>query len=116
MNESSERKPPSALGSKQLAAWPLGCALAVFNLLLLFTLVGMLGVIAASARLPPWLALTMPLIGVAPVPLAELFGSFWLRRRNPYAARTLAWGLALTVIFTGLLFIITETINRASGL
>lgn len=97
-------------------AWPLGCGLAVLSLLLMFNLLGLAGVLAAGAGLPPWLAVAIPLGAVAPVPLAELAGAIWLRRRNPYAARVLAWCLALSAALIGLAYLYTAWLDRASGL
>lgn len=106
----------SRTSREQLPAWPLGCGLAVLNLLLIFNLFGLLAVLGAGVGLPPWLALAVPLAAVALAPLAELGGAIWLRRRNPYAARTLAWGLGLTAAAIGAFYFFTAWLDRASGL
>jgi len=100
----------------RLPAWPLGCVLALLNLMLLFSLSGLVGVLAAGAGLPPALAVGVTLAFLVPAPLAELFGALWLRRRNPYAASALAWGLALTAALIGLFALYTSWLDRASGL
>jgi hypothetical protein len=97
-------------------AWPVGCGLAVLSLLLMFNLLGLAGVLAASAGLPPWLALAVPLGAVGCVPLAEIAGALWLRRRNPYAARALAWSLAIGAALLALAYLYTSWLDRASGL
>jgi uncharacterized protein (TIGR03382 family) len=107
---------PGSQRRDELPAWPLGCGLALLALLLMVNLLGLAGIFMAGAGLPRWIeqggaaaiALTVPL----------LMGLGWLlaRRRNPYAARTLRWGLTLTGAFAIGLTILFNLIDRMSGL
>jgi hypothetical protein len=107
---------PGGRWREELPAWPLGCGLALLALLLMVNLLGLAGVIFAAAGLPLWLERGGPVaLGLA-VPL--LMGVGWLlaRRRNPYAARSLRWGLLLTVAFAAGLTLLFNLIDRWSGL
>lgn len=107
---------PGSQWREELPAWPLGCGLALLALLLMVNLFGLAGALFATAGLPRWLELGGPIaIGLA-VPL--LMGLGWLlaRRRNPYAARALRWGLLLTLVFAAALTLLFNLIDRMSGL
>jgi hypothetical protein len=107
---------PGSQWREDLPAWPLGCGLALLGLLLTVNLVGLAGVIFAAAGLPRWLERGGPVAFGLAVPL--LMGLGWLlaRRRNPYAARALRWGLLLTVAFAAALTLLFNLIDRMSGL
>jgi hypothetical protein len=107
---------PGSQWREDLPAWPLGCGLAILSLLLMVNLLGLAGVLFAAAALPSWLERGGPVaVGLA-VPL--LMGLGWLlaRRRNPYAARTLRWGLVLTLAFAAALALLFNLSDRMSGL
>ena len=95
-------------------AWPVGCGLALLSLLLMFNLVGLSGVLAAA--LPPALAVAVPLVATAIVPLALIAGAAWARRHNPYAARVLLWGLGISLALIGVFYLYTAWLDRVSGL
>jgi hypothetical protein len=93
-------------------AWPLGCALALLNLLLMLGLSSGLGILLAGGPLPPWLAVGAALL----VPAAELIIGSWLRRgRNLYAGQAMLWGVAITLVALSLLTVVLSQIDRASG-
>jgi hypothetical protein len=107
---------PDSRRREDLPAWPLGCGLALLALLLMVNMLGLAGILFASAGLPGWLERGgAAALGLA-VPL--LMGLGWLlaRRRNPYAARALRWGLVLTVAFAAGLTLLFNLIDRISGL
>jgi hypothetical protein len=107
---------PGGRRRDELPAWPLGCGLALLALLLMVNLLGLAGILFVSAGLPSW----MEQGGAAAIALAVplMMGVGWLlaRGRNPYAARTLRWGLVLTVAFAAGLTLLFNLIDRASGL
>lgn len=101
---------------QKLPAWPLGCGLALLSLLLMVNVFAMVGVLTLAAGIVAGPGMALSLLAIALIPLAQLAGALWLRRRNPYAARTLAWGFALTLLFAGLLYLTTVILDRASGI
>ncbi len=107
---------PESRRDDELPAWPLGCGLALLALLLMVNLLGLAGIFVASAGAPRWFEQTAAAAIALVVPL--LMGLGWLlaRRRNPYAARTLRWGLVLTVAFAVGLTLLFNLIDRLSGL
>lgn len=107
MANSSDRR-------RDALAWPVGCGLALLSLMLMFNLVGLAGVLAAA--LPPALAVAVPLVATALVPLGLIAGAVLARRRNPYAARVLLWCLAISVALVGLAYLYTAWLDRVSGL
>lgn len=100
---------------RKQAAWPLGCAVAFFGLLLIFNLLGLGGVVFAAGGLPPWLQRAGPAaLGLA-VPALMLLGAALARRRNPYGARVLIWGFAITVVSCGAITLLLNLVDRLSG-
>lgn len=92
---------------QNLPAWPLGCALAGLNLLLMINTFGILSIQLTMAGFPGWLTVGLPVTAMLAVPLIEAVAGRLLHRRNPYAGRTLVagalftvgLGIALTIIF-----------------
>jgi ABC-type transport system involved in cytochrome bd biosynthesis fused ATPase/permease subunit len=93
-------------------AWPLGCAAAVLGLLLSFNIAGLIGYIVSRTALPPWLMPAGPLLGWLLVPLLMLAGWAVARRRNPYGARVLLWGFALSLLLLAALTALFDLLNR----
>jgi hypothetical protein len=96
-------------------AWPLGCAVTILALLLIFNLLGLGGVVFAAGGLPPWLQRAGPFALALSVPGLMLLGWFFARRRNPYGARVLIWACGLTVVSCTLITLILNLIDRLSG-
>jgi hypothetical protein len=107
---------PKRAPQQQVPAWPLGCVLALLNLLLMLGLSSGLGILFVGGPFPPWLSVGVP-VGIALlVPVAELTIGVWLRRgHNPYAGQAMLWGVAITLVALSLLTIIFDAIDRASG-
>jgi len=100
---------------QELAAWPLGCALALLGLLMMVSLLGLTGILFATAGLPLWLGRGGPVaVGLA-VPLLMLVGWWLARRHNPYGARVLLWGFAITLAIGVALTLLFNLIDRLSG-
>ncbi|NTU82719.1 MAG: hypothetical protein HGA45_25675 [Chloroflexales bacterium] len=95
-------------------AWPLGCALAFFALLLIFNLLGLAGIVFASGRLPMWAERGGPILLATAVLALMLWGGVYVRHRNPYASRVLLWGLGLTLAFGAALTILFNLIDWLS--
>jgi hypothetical protein len=100
---------------ESLPAWPLGCALALLGLLVSVSLLGLAGILFASAGLPLWLERGGPVLLGLSVPLLMLLGWAVGRRRNPYGARALLWGFALSLAFGVALTLLFNLIDRLSG-
>jgi hypothetical protein len=97
-------------------AWPLGCAAALLGLVLSFNIAGVVGILFAALTLPGWLGRAVPLLGWILVPLLMLVGWALARRRNPYGARVLLWGFALSLVFLSALTALFDFVNRLSGM
>lgn len=93
-------------------AWPLGCATALLGLLLSFPIAALLGSVIVSLNLPQWLARAAPLFGWLVIPLLMLAGWPFARRRNPYGARVLLWGFALSLALLAALTALFDLVNR----
>jgi hypothetical protein len=109
-------KPPENSWRADLPAWPLGCAIALLGLLLMVTLLGLSGILFASAGLPPWLERGGPVAVGLSVPLLMLVGWAVGRRRNPYGARALLWGFLLTLALGTALTLLFNLIDRLNGM
>ncbi|HMQ33324.1 MAG TPA: hypothetical protein PKD53_21510 [Chloroflexaceae bacterium] len=96
-------------------AWPLGCAVAFFGLLLIFNLLWLGGGAFAAGGLPVWLQRAGPALMALTVPALMLAGGLYARRRNAYGSRVLIWGFALTVLSCALITILLNVIDRLSG-
>jgi uncharacterized membrane protein len=97
-------------------AWPLGCLTALLGLFLSVNIVGLLGILFATAGLPPWLARAGPLIAGLTVPVLMVIGWAAARRRNPYAARVMLWGIAFTLVALAVATATFDWIDRLNGL
>ena len=97
-------------------AWPLGCALAFFGLLLIVNLLGLTGILFASGGLPLWAERGGPVLVALAVPALMLGGGLYARSRNPYGARVLLWGFALTLGLGLAITIVLNLIDRLSGM
>lgn len=97
-------------------AWPLGCAVAFLGLLLIVNLLGLSGILFATAGLPLWAERGGPIVLALLVPALMLAGGLLVRRRNAYGARVLLWACALTVVSCGAISVALNIIDRLSGL
>ncbi|NJN16120.1 MAG: hypothetical protein HC822_07475 [Oscillochloris sp.] len=103
------------MDGRKLPTWPIGCVFSIFNLLLLFNTFAMLGALSSAAAFAPMQAVSIPYAAVVVLLLAEMTGAILLRRRNPYAARVLWWGIGLTFLFGGIFVGFTNWMDAASG-
>jgi hypothetical protein len=87
----------------------------MLGLLLSFTIAG-LARIFFVAVLPPGLERAIPLLGWLPVPLLMLVGWALGRRRNPYGARVLLWGFALTLASLAAMTALFDFVDSLNGL
>lgn len=96
-------------------AWPLGCAVAFFALILIFNLLGLGGILFSAGGLPVWLQRAGPALLALAVPALMLGGGLYARRRNAYGSRVLIWGFGLTVVSCILITVALNVVDRLSG-
>lgn len=101
---------------RELPAWPLGCALSCFGLMLIVNLLGLTGILFATSGLPLWAERGGPVLVALMVPLLMLGGGLYARRRNPYGSRALLWGFGLTLALGAAITVVLNIIDRLSGM
>lgn len=101
---------------QNLPAWPLGCGIALLGLLLGVSLLGLGGILFATAALPPGIARAGPVLLCLAVPALTLVGWGAARRRNPYAARALLWACGIMLAVSAALTLLFNLIDRLNGL
>lgn len=106
------RPPQGGYDPRKTPAWPLGCAVAFFGLGLVVNVLGLGGIIFASAGLPPLIERGGTFALALCVPALMLVGWLFARRRNPYGARVILWGLGLTLALGALITLVFNLVDR----
>jgi hypothetical protein len=94
----------------------VGCVVSFLGAILAFNAMGFVGILLAGAGVPFWAEQAGVItIGVAPA-LLMLAGWALARRRNPYGARVLLWGFALTLVALSVLTAVFNFVDRLNGI